>query len=169
MKRKLWAIQDLNLWLLPFAIGDLLLIGGELVGMRRIAVAQGPDGWTIEECWSSSKLKPNFNDFVVHKGNAFGLYGPRLGCIDVKDGVRKWMGGRYGGQLILLSDQDLLLVLTEKGELALVKAAPEKRVELARFLALKGKTWNHPLLVGDVQVVRNNQEMAAFWLSLTGD
>lgn len=89
-------------------------------------------------------------------------------CIDLKDGQRKWKGGRYGnGQLVLLPEQDLLLVLTEDGRLALVNAS-EEFTELAQFPAIKGKTWNHPVLVSDVLLVRNAQEMAAFRLSLPG-
>ena len=96
--------------------GDVLLstsgdAGG--IGMRRIAVALGPGGWRVEERWTSVGLKPYFNDSVVHHGHAFGFDGSTLACIDLKDGKRRWKGGRYGhGQLLLLADQDVLLVLS---------------------------------------------------------
>jgi outer membrane protein assembly factor BamB len=147
--------------------GDILISAGSGSGTRRIAVTHGPGGWSVEERWTSKGLKPYFNDFVVHKGHAFGFDDSILACIDLKDGTRKWKGGRYGnGQLVLLPDQDLLLVLSEEGELALVAATTDQFTELARFPAIEGKTWNHPVLAGDVLLVRNGQEMAAFRLSL---
>ena len=83
--------------------------------MRRIAVGHEPGGWTIEERWTSNRLKPYFSDFVIHDGHAFGVDGSILACINIKDGKRKWKGGRYGsGQLVLLADQDLLLMVSEK-------------------------------------------------------
>ena len=140
--------------------------GGAGMGVRRIAVAHGPGGWTTQERWTSNGLKPYFNDFVVHAGHAYGFDGSILACIDLKDGQRKWKGGRYGhGQLLLLPDEDLLLVLSEDGKLALVRATPDQFTELARFPAIEGKTWNHPVLVGDVLLARNGQEMVAFRLS----
>jgi hypothetical protein len=148
---------------------DVLIVAGGESGARRIAVGHGSGGWTTTERWTSNGLKPYFNDLVVHQGYAFGFDGRILACIDLQDGSRKWKGGRYGnGQLILLPDQDVLLVLSEEGELALVRAIPDQFTELARFKAIKGKTWNHPALVGDLLLVRNGEEMAAFRLSLAG-
>jgi hypothetical protein len=136
---------------------------GAKMGVRRIVVVHEPGPWITKERWTSTGLKPYFNDFVVHSGHAFGFDGSLLACIDLQDGQRKWKGGRYGhGQLVLLPDQDLLLVLSEQGDLALVMAIPGEFTELARFPAIKGKTWNHPVLIGDVLLVRNGQEMAAF-------
>jgi outer membrane protein assembly factor BamB len=152
------------------ADGDLLIAGGDAMGgtgLRRMAIARGPDGWTVTERWTSRGLKPYFNDFVVHEGHAFGFDGSILASIDLTDGERTWKGGRYGhGQMIVLPEQDLLLVLSEEGELALVAAAPDQYREIARFKAIDGKTWNHPVLVGDVLLVRNGEEMAAFRLPL---
>jgi outer membrane protein assembly factor BamB len=152
--------------------GDLLITIGDAmggVGMRRVAASKTPAGWSVEERWTSRGLKPYFNDFVVHKGHAYGFDGSILACIDLADGTRKWKGGRYGqGQLVLLAEQDVLLVLSEEGELALVGATTDGFKEIARVPALDGKTWNHPVLVRDVLLIRNGEEMAAFRLSLAG-
>ena len=147
--------------------GDLLIDNGQGSGMFRYSIAQGPGGWTTSQRWNTNGLKPYFNDFVVHRGHAFGFDGSILASIDLADGKRKWKGGRYGnGQLILLADQDLLLVVSEEGELALVSATTDKFTELARIPAIAGKTWNHPVVVGDLLLVRNGEEMAAFRLPL---
>ncbi len=147
--------------------GDLLMSKGETSGLSRVSVTNQSGNWSIEEIWTTNRMKPYFSDFVVHKGHVYGFDGNRLVAFNIEASNRVWKGGRYGsGQLLLLADQDLILVITEEGELALAKATPDEFTELARFPALEGKTWNHPVLVGDLLLVRNDQEMAAFRLAL---
>ena len=171
--RVLWEHRwDTRVPVLPIAqpavIDDgQLLVGDGILGVRRIGVARDGEEWAVSERWSSNRLKPYFNDLVLHRGHAYGFDGAILACIDLADGARKWKGGRYGqGQLVLLADQDVLLVLSEDGELVLVEARPDQFTELARVPVMNGKTWNHPVLVGDTLLVRNAQEMAAFRLAL---
>jgi hypothetical protein len=134
-------------------------------GMRRLGIGHSSGKWNIEERWTSTGLKPYFNDFVVHKGYAFGFDGSILAAIDLEDGKRVWKGGRYGeGQMLLLADQDLLLVTSGEGEIALVRATPDQFTEVARVKGIEGKTWNHPVVVGDILLLRNGEEMAAFRL-----
>jgi outer membrane protein assembly factor BamB len=150
------------------AEGDVLVPApvGMSGALRRLALAHAADGWTATERWTTNGLKPYFNDFVVHKGHVYGFDGAILACVDLADGTRKWKGGRYGnGQLVLLPDQDLLLVVSEEGELALVGATPSGFQAIARVPGIEGKTWNHPVLVGDLLLVRNGEEMAAFRLT----
>lgn len=149
--------------------GDILIDAGDVKGMHRIGIKKESGVWTTEKRWTSDKFRPNHNDLVVHKGYLYGFEGPNLVCMDIENGNRRWRGGRYGGQILLLADQDLLLILSEEGELALVMANPERFRELARFSAINGKTWNHPVLVNDILLVRNTTEMAAFRLPLEGN
>ena len=137
------------------------------MAIRRLAVAHGPAGWTAEERWTSTALKTMSSDLIVHNGYAYGFDGSIMACVDLATGKRAWKGGRYGsGQAVLLPDLDVLLVLSEEGELALVSATPGAFKELAKVPALDGKTWNHPVLAGDILLVRNGSEMAAFRMTL---
>lgn len=120
---------------------DLLVSTSDRAGVRRISVAQEEESWSVEELWTSVRLKPYFNDFVIHEGHAYGFDNGIFASINIEDGERNWKGGRYGrGQVILLVDQAVLLILSERGEIALVAADPGEGKELARFKAIQGKT-----------------------------
>jgi outer membrane protein assembly factor BamB len=85
-------------------------------------------------------------------------------CVDVGTGERKWKDGRYGhGQVLLVND--LLLVQTEQGPVALVEANPAGYHEVGRLSALKAKTWNTPALAGEFLMVRNDEEAACYQLA----
>jgi outer membrane protein assembly factor BamB len=119
----------------------------------------------VKERWASTKLKPSLNDFVVHDGAIYGFDDGIFGCLDLATGDRRWKRGRYGhGQVLLLPEQSLLVILSEKGEVALVSARADKHEELGRFNAITGKTWNHPTLVRGRLYVRNDEEMACYEL-----
>jgi hypothetical protein len=57
-----------------------------------------------------------------------------------------------------------ILVLTESGDVVILKATPERHQEVASFSAIEGKTWNHPAIAGGILLVRNAREMAAYRL-----
>jgi outer membrane protein assembly factor BamB len=164
-----WPVADriLQPGLLP-GKGALVLVG-ETKGLRCVNVAKKAGKWAVKEQWSSAEMLLNFNDFVVHKGHAYGFHGPSIACVDLKNGKRKWRGKPYRGWILLLADQDLLVVLSEKGKLALVNASPQKFTQLATLSVLTGKTWNHPVLVENVLLIRNAKEMAAYRLKTTGE
>jgi outer membrane protein assembly factor BamB len=153
----------------PLVLGESSVLLGTMVGVgtRRIDLVRDGEGVKVAARWTSLGLKPGFNDYVAHRGHLFGFDNNVFACLDLETGNRKWKEGRYGnGQVLLLPDGDQLLVISEKGELVLLRANPERHEELARFAALQGKTWNHPVLVGNRVYLRNGEEAACFELSL---
>jgi outer membrane protein assembly factor BamB len=119
----------------------------------------------VREIWRNIRMKNQFTSSVLHDGFVYGLDESILACLDAATGELKWKGGRYGyGQVLLASGH--LIVLTEEGDLALVRATPERHQELGRFPAVGGKSWNHPAMSGGYLLVRNINEMAAFDLRL---
>ena len=108
-------------------------------------------------------MKAKFSNVIAAGEFIYGLDDGILACIDLQEGERQWKSGRYGhGQMILVDN--LLLITTEKGDVVLVEPNPEEHKELARFSAIKGKTWNNPALAGPHLLVRNNQEAACYEL-----
>ena len=63
---------------------------------------------------------------------------------------------------MLLADQGVLLVLSDKGKVALVAAKANDLQELGQFQAIEGKTWNHPVMAQGKLYVRNSQEIACY-------
>ncbi|MFO0947738.1 MAG: PQQ-binding-like beta-propeller repeat protein [Planctomycetota bacterium] len=135
-------------------------------GAKLFAVSKESDNkWGVEEIWSSKGLKCKFTSPVIIGDYAYGLDEGILACLDLKAGKQKWKRGRYGhGQVLLVGD--LLLVLSEKGEMVLVEPKPEKLIELGKFAAIEGKTWNTIALAGNRLLVRNDHEAACYELPL---
>jgi outer membrane protein assembly factor BamB len=156
----------------PLLVGDsgVLLGTGMLGGTRRIEVVSDKSDVKFEDRWTSMAIKPDFNDYVAFNGFLYGFDHDIFSCVDLATGEKKWKKGRYGnGQILLLPDAGQLLVLTEKPcELVLIRANPSKLDEVARHKVFDGKTWNHPVLVGNRVFVRNAEEAACFELPLAG-
>jgi len=143
----------------------IFMLTKENSGLKKLSVTYSDSSWVVKEIWNSPAVKAYFNDFTVNKGYAYGYDGPVMTCTDLKTGRTMWRGNRYRGFNILFPEQDLIVVLTEKGEIAVVKADPLKFTELTRFRALNGRTWNHPALSGNILLVRNDREMKAYRVS----
>jgi outer membrane protein assembly factor BamB len=150
--------------------GDRVFVStGYGVGGKLFRVRAADDGAIAADLvWESTGLKAKFTNVVYRAGYLYGLDDGILACLDPEDGERRWKRGRYGhGQLMLVDD--LLVVLGEDGNVALVEAEPEGYRELARFAALEGKTWNHPALSGPYLLVRNDREAACYELPLADE
>jgi len=143
------------------------LIGSEDLGLTRVDVKYDEKSWTPEKSYGSKAMRPAYNDFVVSDGFVYGFDESIFCCADVLSGKRRWKAGRYGhGQVLLLADQPLLVVISETGEAVLVAANSEKHEELGRFQAIVGKTWNHPVIAHGRFFVRNDEEIACYELKL---
>ena len=164
-----WRFEDpTQTWRVvqPRALGDgQVLFGSEDTGLVLLDLKPGKPVWTVTKRWSSQNLKSAYNDFVVLDGSVYGFDKGIFCCVDAATGDRRWKGGRYGhGQVLLLADQKLLLVLGEYGEVHLLAANPDKLEELGKFQALNDKTWNHPVIAHGRLYVRNDREVACYEL-----
>lgn len=122
----------------------------------RVTLTNGT--WTVQQLYY--KTGPNYRSIwmtpVCYKGYIYTLCGDNstflttpLSCIELSTGALKWATNNFGmGGVILVNTN--LLVLTEDGQLVLVRPTPGAYTELARYRAFQfsdsapGKCWNHP-------------------------
>ena len=146
----------------PHVVGERDLVVGWGDGIARLSVSHKDGAWTVDEQWRTIQFRPAFNDFHIFEDHIYGLDDGILCCLSLQDGKRVWKRGRYGaGQLLLLPDTRRLVVLTERGELAIVEATPQAYRELAMYPIIEGKTWNHAAYAHGRLFVRNAEEMAS--------
>lgn len=154
----------------PMPIDDdsLLVSKGYAQGAARIRLQAGPDGkLSAEFVWKSPKvLMTKLTSAVVYQGHAYGLNDGVLECVELEQGKRQWKLERFGhGQMLRVGE--LLLILSERGELVLVPATPELPRPVARLKGvLPGKTWNNLCLYGRFLVIRNAEQAACYELPL---
>ncbi len=150
----------------PCLVDDAdVLFSGANSGTTSLTVRHDAEGWHTIENWVSHDLKPFFNDYVLYDGSLYGFDGKIFCCVDAQAGEGRWKQGRYGnGQVLLLADQRVLLVLSESGEVVLLAANPKQHEELARFQAVNGKTWSYPAIAHGRLYARNAEEIACFEL-----
>jgi outer membrane protein assembly factor BamB len=151
----------------PLIVGDdrVFVSTGYGTGAAVIELTPAEGGLAVREVWRNIRMKNQFTSSVLHDGFVYGLDESILACVDAGTGELKWKGGRYGyGQVLLASGH--LIVLTEGGDLALVRATPESHQELGRHPAIEGKSWNHPAMSDGYLLIRNIAEMAAYDLRL---
>jgi outer membrane protein assembly factor BamB len=130
-------------------------------GAAVFELARSGDRFQAQTVWENERMKNKFTSSVLRDGHIYGLDESILASVNAETGEQNWKGGRYGyGQLVLAGNH--LVVLTEDGEVVLVNATPARHEEIARFPAIEGKTWNHPVIADGKLLVRNIQEMAAF-------
>jgi outer membrane protein assembly factor BamB len=131
--------------------------GAELI---ELSPAASGDGLVVKTVWKMPRvLQTKFTNVVPYKGHAYGLSEGILECVELATGKRKWKSGRFGHGQILGVDE-LLLVLSEEGELNLVELNPTKFVTHGALPTLSGKTWNNLCLVGNRLLIRNANEAA---------
>lgn len=136
----------------------------------RLSLHQKDLKFLAEDLWTSRQLKTDFSELIAHEGHLYGIDGSRFSCLDLKKGERVRKQGSYGkGQALMLESTGVLLIAAEDGRVVLVKADPTAPNELASIQALEGKTWNHPVVVGQRLLVRNAEEMACYELPSAGE
>ena len=121
------------------------------------------------EDWRNKTMRNHFNSCVLWKGYIYGVDdGSSISCLDFKTGDVKWAQRGFGKGSLMLADGKLI-ILSDKGKLAIAEASPTEYKELASAQVLpKKKCWTVPVLANGRIYARNNPDGQLVCLDVSG-
>jgi outer membrane protein assembly factor BamB len=122
-----------------------------------------PDG-KAETVWHNKEMRNHFNSSVYYKDHIYGFSSSTLKCLVADTAERIWSKRGYGKGSLIVAD-DKLIVLSDRGKLALIEATPKGFNELAQAKVLDSKSWTCPSFAGGKLYLRNHEEMVCYDLS----
>jgi len=166
----------------PVVHSNMVFIGGAHTYNMGSVVAQVAftnNEWTTSQLWYTNNPASHWMTPVAYQGYLYGPFGiqfydatpaTQLKCIDMRTGQVKWSVDNYGHGGTMLVDNHLV-VITEMGDLVLVKPDPSAYTELGRFQAIPdyfgdtNKCWNSPAIADGRVYVRSTSFLACYDLS----
>ena len=120
------------------------------------------------EDWQNKNMRNHFNSCVLWKGYIYGVDdGESISCLDFKTGQVKWAQRGFGKGSLILADGKLI-ILSDKGKLAIAEASPTEFKQLAEAQVLSGKCWTSPVLANGRIYARNNPDGRLVCLDVSG-
>lgn len=140
----------------PIVSGDMIFISA---GYNHGSALINVSGSTPTVVWQNKDLRNQFSSSVLIGGYLYGIDNDQntkasLRCVDMAKGEVKWKDEAVGFGSLMAAN-DILIVLTAKGELITAKASPEKFDVISRAKVLTGKCWSAPVLANGRLYCRN--------------
>lgn len=145
----------------PLVVGDRVFISSGDDGGELLRIEGASSSPSAKRVWKNKNLSTFTGTAVLLDGMLYGHEtagykgaNQELRCVDFETGTVRW-GEKGFGQGSIIAAGDRLIVLSDKGELSVVRANPAKFELLARSQVIGGKCWTAPVLAQGRIYVRN--------------
>ena len=137
--------------------GHILITSGYGKGAGLFSLQKGK----IELIYESKELVCQFQSPILKNGYVYGVTGDNdhkasLVCMDPTSGKIMWNEPLIGNRGNVISVDNSLIVLTERGEVIVCGESHKSYIEKGRFQGVGGRCWAAPTLCGSKLYVRNN-------------
>ncbi len=145
----------------PLVRGDYVFISsGYDTGCAVVEVVREKGGaLRARPVYRYNLMRNHFASCVFHDDHLYGFDEAYLVCMPFREGKRRlWKERKFHrGSLLLAGDR--LVVLGERGNLALVEPSPDGYREKAIFQVSEGRCWTMPALAQDRLYVRDEKQV----------
>jgi outer membrane protein assembly factor BamB len=150
----------------PVVSGDMVYCSaGYGIGSRACRISKSGSGFTATQLWHqpANIIASHWSTPVCANGYLYGIFGQAkfgqapLKCVEMATGNVLWSHDGFGPGGCTLVDGNVL-VLSDAGDLVLVKATPAAYTEVARNHVLAGKCWNYASISNGRIYARSTKE-----------
>ena len=134
------------------------------VGATTLQMKLNNESIDVEEVWRSKVMKNQFGTAVLKGDYLFGFDDRILVCINANTGKEMWKQRGYGQGTLILADNHLI-ILSDKGKLALAEVSSSGFKEKAGMQVLNGTCWTVPTLSGGKLYLRSMNEIVCLQIT----
>ena len=138
--------------------GKLFISTRNSTGSALFQLSLDGDTPKAEPVWKSRSMKNYISTSVLLDGHIYGFNATRLTCMDFESGDAMWRESGFNKGSLIAAD-GRLIILGERGNLALAEATPEEYREISKFQLFDTLTWIVPALADGRLYVRNEAEL----------
>jgi RNA polymerase sigma factor (sigma-70 family) len=153
----------------PVQYKDLIILADNMDSLRALRLEKTEKGIVAKDVWKSKDLPLYYSSPVVAGDLVFGLSTRNQGCffcLDARTGRTLWKtDGRQGGYASILSAGRVLLFLTDRGRLIVVKANAETFEAIVEYRVSDNATEAHPVFLGDRILIKDAATLRSFRIS----
>ena len=137
----------------PIPFGNQIFIStGYNRGCALLEVAYGQP----RKLWENREMAMQINCPILREGYAYGFDEKVFKCLRLQDGTEQWRDKSLGKGSLMMSADGRLIIMSEKGELVIARADPQKFDVVARAQILpKTRCWTTPVLANGRIYARN--------------
>lgn len=112
------------------------------------------------QVWRNKNMVAHFSSPILYQGFLYGNSDPdHLVCLDPNSGKLQWKAAGFQKGGLIMADGHIIALGGKTGELFLVKADPQRYIELGRIKPLGGQSWTPPALSDGKLVIRNRTQL----------
>ncbi|KAA6306017.1 hypothetical protein EZS27_042327, partial [termite gut metagenome] len=170
--KKLWSYEQINRTNvhpnIPVYGGDNMLLCTSGYGKGSVMLRLIDGGRNVEKVWDSAELDSRIGAMVKIGDYAYGSGDANRFwfCVDWKTGEKKYKENTLPIGNVIAAD-GMLYCYSDRGDMALVKATPEKFDIVSKFPITLGtdQHWAHPVIYKGTLYVRHGNTLMAYKIS----
>jgi len=153
------------LWEYPFVNKHKVSAADPVVSGNSVFVSSGYNrgcvkidiaGGKATKKWDNRVMRNHMNCSMLWKGHLYGFDESTLKCISFEDSTEKWSEGSFGKGALMMTTDGRMIIMSDKGELAIAQADASGFKTIARAQILpRTKCWTVPVLANGKIYVRN--------------